>query len=168
MITTPRTYRRIIDVAVAVVTGRRSKWAVLVGAIVAVALVGPLAGKLPSLENNSPNSFLPSGAASTEVLHYEEAHAGAASTPAVVVYERAGGLRPGDRSTIARASAAVAGEHIPGASAPGPLRVSKNGRAASFSLPIVATTSQKVLTADVKAVRAEVAKTAVPATTSPA
>ena len=108
--------RGALEGAVKVATGRRSKWAVLAVGIVLAGLAGPLASKLTPLEKNSPSSFLPSGAASTEVLDYQEAH-GAGTTPAIVVYERPAGLRPVDKAVVrqARASLAAALPRLAGA-----------------------------------------------------
>jgi RND superfamily putative drug exporter len=140
---------------------------VLVGGIVLVALVGPLAGKLAPLEDNSPSSFLPSGAASTRVLDYQQAHSRSASTPAVVVYQRPAGVSGADRTVVEQARAAIAAEHLPGASAPGAITISRSGTAAYFSLPIASTTPQATIGDDVKAIRAVVDRRAVPATASP-
>ncbi len=156
--------RRAVDLAVALVTGRRTKWLVLVVAIVLVGIAGPLAGKLTPLENNSPTSFLPSGAQSTRVLAYEQAHAATPATPAVVVYERPGGIDPAARATIASARAAIAADHLPGAAAPTATATSGNGRAATFTVSISAATSQTRLDDDVKAIRGVVDRTATPAT----
>jgi len=159
--------RSLVDTAVAVVTGRRSKWLVLVFGIVVVALVAPLAGKLVPLENNSPSSFLPSGAASTQVLDYQEAHAKDATTPAVVVYERPGGLTTSDRAIISKARAALGAAHLRGASAPSQISLSGNGKAASFSVPIASRTAQATVVKDVKAIRAVVDRDATAAAANP-
>lgn len=145
---------------------RRVKWVVVLLGIVAAGFLGSLAGKLGPLENNSPDAFLPSGAASTEVLHYQEAHGGRATTPAAVVYERQGGLRQSDLVIITQARTAVGEQHLPGATVPSPLIVSHSKRAATFSVPIAATTSQTTVADDVKAIRGEVTRDAVLATKS--
>ena len=157
-----------LGAAVHAATGRRSKWAVLAVGVVLAGLAGPLASKLVPLEKNSPSSFLPSGAASTKVLNYQEAH-GAGITPAVVVYERSGGLRPADRAIVrrARASVGAAVPRLSGAGTPGPVEFSSNGRAASFSVPLRATTPDQVLADDVKSMRAIVAREATTAGTEP-
>src|SRR5579875_3292142 len=156
-------FRRIGGAFVAVVTGRRSKWAVLAVGIALAGVTGPLAGKLTPLEDNSPSAFLPADAASTEVLHYQEAH-GTGTAPAIVVYERAGGLRPADQAVIARARAALAAGRLAAAGTPGPVITARNGRAALFSVPIASAAGQQAVAADVKAIRAEVARDALPAT----
>src|SRR5579875_3184990 len=152
---------------VAVVTGRRSKWAVVVLAVVTVGLVGPLAGKLASLEDNSPASFLPAGAASTRVLNYVEQHDRATSTPALVIFERRGGLRSGDRARIAAARRRIAARGLSGVAGPSPVVVARNGAAAYFAVPIRATIPQATNARDVAAIRSIVARYATPATANP-
>jgi RND superfamily putative drug exporter len=102
------------------------------------------------------------------VLDYQEAH-GTGVTPAVVVYERPGGLRPADKAVVrrARASLDAAVARLAGAGAPGPVEFSGNGRAASFSVPIRATTADQVLDNAVKSIRRIVAEGATPAGTDP-
>jgi len=113
----------VVDGAVRTVTGRRSKWVVLLLGIVTVGLVAPLAGRLVPLEDNSPTSFLPAGAGSTQVVAFQERYDAAATTPAVVVYERPDGLTDHDLDLIAAARAALGADHLPDAAAPSPLQV---------------------------------------------
>ncbi len=157
-----RVGRRLAGAFIAVVTGRRSKWAVLAVGIALAGLAGPLAGKLAPLEDNSPSAFLPAGAASTQVLHYQEAY-GTAAAPAIVVYQRSAGLRPADKAVIARARAALAAGHLSGAGTPSPVITARDGRAAVFSVPIAQAASEQATAHDVKAIRAEVAQGAQPA-----
>jgi len=159
--------RSVGDRLIGFVTGRRTKWILLVAGIAMVSVAGPLAGKLVPLENNSANSFLPGSAASTQVLDAEEAHARTATTPAVVVYQRAGGLTTSDRDTIARARRAIADDRLPGAAAPGPVSVSTNGDAASFSVALSSTVTAQTQAKDVTAIRAVVHQGATAATTHP-
>lgn len=153
---------------IAVVTGRRSKWLVLVIGVVVVGVVGPLAGKLPALEDNSATSFLPSGAPSAVVLQYQQAHAPAtATTPAIVVFARTHGLRPADLAAVARTRTAVAGIHLRAAGEPGPISVSADRRAAVFSVAIAAHAPQQAVVDDVKAIRAVAERHAASSTTRP-
>lgn len=132
------------------VTGRRTKWAVVVLGLVVVALVGPLAGKLSRYEDNSPASFLPSGAPSTKVASFLAAHSASAPVPAVVVFARSSGLTSTDRAEVAAARAAVAALHL---AEPGPTSLSGNTRAATFSVPLPADTSETAVTHDVAEIR---------------
>jgi RND superfamily putative drug exporter len=89
--------RLIIDV----VTARRMKY--LIGAlwIVVTMLLGPLSGKLTSVEKNDSKSWLPSTAESVKVLDLQRNLSSSDTLPAVVVYERTGGLTDEDRRNIA-------------------------------------------------------------------
>jgi len=156
------------DLLVGCITGRKTKWLILVAGVVAVAVAGPLAGKLVPLENNSPNSFLPGSAASTRVLDAEESHARTATTPAVVVYQRSQGLTASDRMTVSQARHQIADGHLPGTTAAGPVSLSANGNAASFSVPISTAIAQETLGKDIAAIREIVHRGAVPTTTHPA
>jgi len=156
----------VVDGAVRTVTGRRSKWVVLLLGIVTVGLVAPLAGRLVPLEDNSPTSFLPAGAGSTQVVAFQERYDAAATTPAVVVYERPDGLTDHDLDLIAAARAALGADHLPDAAAPSPLQVAKNRRAALFSVPLAATAAQATVSKDVVRIRHVVDRQAVAATTT--
>lgn len=159
---------RFVATLVGIVTGRRTKWLVLVLGVVIVGLVGPLAGKLVPLEDNSPNSFLPSEAPSTAVLDYLQTHARHSSTPALVVFTRPGGLSAADRSAISMARDRVAADKLSGASAPGAVVVAPDHKAAYFSVPIASQIAETIVAKDVTAIRAIVARSATPATADPA
>ena len=88
------------NVATRIIVGRRTKWLVLVFWIVAVAGVGSFAGKLTGVEKNDAKSWLPGKAESTKVLDLQTAFQSPNTIPAVVVYERAGGLTASDRQKI--------------------------------------------------------------------
>ncbi len=153
-----------VDRLIGAIVGRRSKWIfVLAGAVLTLAL-GPLAGKLAPLENNSPTSFLPAAAASTRVLKYEQAHGQAAAQPAIVVYERRAGLTATDRRTIALDRAELEARRLVDAGTPTPVVFASNGRAAFFSIPISGAIPSTTLGSDVSQIRAVVARGATPAT----
>jgi RND superfamily putative drug exporter len=101
-------------------------------------------------------------------LDYQQAHAKTLTTPAVVVYERPGGLTASDRAVIDKARTAVLEAHLTGAAAPGAISVAKDGLAAWFSVPIASTTAQTTIDNDVKAIRAVVDKGATATTAAPA
>ena len=89
------------SVATRVIVGRRTKWLVLVFWIVLVAVAGPFAGKLTGAQKNDAKNWLPGKAESTKVLDLQKAFQSPNTIPAVVVYERAGGLTPADKAKIA-------------------------------------------------------------------
>jgi RND superfamily putative drug exporter len=86
-------------------TGRYTKWAVLVFWIVAVMGLGGFAGKLTEVQNNEASSWLPSSAESTKGFEKMEPFQDPNTIPTVVVYERAEGLTEAD---VADATADVA------------------------------------------------------------
>jgi RND superfamily putative drug exporter len=88
-------------VATRVIVGRRTKWLVLVFWIVLVAVAGPFAGKLTGAQKNDAKNWLPGKAESTKVLDLQTAFQSPNTIPAVVVYERPGGLTAADKAKIA-------------------------------------------------------------------
>ncbi len=88
-------------------TGRRTKWAVLVFWIVVVAVAGPLAGKLTSVEDNETSSWLPASAESTKTLNLQENFQDTDVIPAVIVYERPGGVTAEDQQLAADNAEAI-------------------------------------------------------------
>ena len=79
---------------------RIGKWAVVVLWVGALAALVPLAGKLPSAENNEPASWLPGDAESTQVLEIGERFRSSDELPAIVVYQRSTGLTAADLAAI--------------------------------------------------------------------
>ncbi|WP_409331246.1 MMPL family transporter [Trujillonella humicola] len=80
----------------------RLKWVVLVGWLVLAAVSGPLAAQLTDEQENDIAAWLPGGAESTRVLDAQaELGSDPDVIPAVVVYERAGGLTAEDRQAVA-------------------------------------------------------------------
>ena len=86
-------------------TGRVTKWLVLVFWLVAMAGLGGFAGKLTEVQNNEASSWLPASAESTKGFEKLEPFQDPNTIPTVVVYERKGGLTPAD---LADAKADVA------------------------------------------------------------
>src|SRR3954464_78034 len=80
--------------------GRRSKWVVLV---VAVLLFGGLAGlssRFEGVQKNESSSWLPGGAESLKALEAIKRFPGGELAPAVIVFERRGGLTAADKQRI--------------------------------------------------------------------
>ena len=82
------------------ITHRYAKYAVVAFWLVVVALLGPLAGRLSGVQNNEAKSWLPSGAESTQVLDVAGTFVSADTIPAVLVYERDGGLTADDLAKV--------------------------------------------------------------------
>jgi RND superfamily putative drug exporter len=93
------------------VTGRRTKWLVPLLWIAAVAVFGPLGGKLSGELDDSFESFLPDDSQSTEVAQLQRERFEAGQTAGgLIVYRREGGLNAADRRKIADDARRVAAE----------------------------------------------------------
>ncbi|WUH97745.1 MMPL family transporter [Spirillospora sp. NBC_00431] len=115
------------------IAGRRTKWAVLALWVVLLVALGPLAGKLGDVEENDAASWLPGGAESTQVVKMEEQFRKDETMPAVVVYERSGGITAQDRAKAASDVSAL--QKLPGAQkAQGPFP-SEDGKALQTIVP---------------------------------
>jgi RND superfamily putative drug exporter len=86
---------------IAVASGRRAKWAVVVFWLIIVAVAGPLSGKLTGAEKNDSSSWLPAKAESTKVLDLQSRFQSPNIFTAVVVYARPSGLTSADRAKAA-------------------------------------------------------------------
>ncbi|HEU0102906.1 MAG TPA: MMPL family transporter [Mycobacteriales bacterium] len=123
--------------------GRRITWrrvllpalVVLLSLFVVAPLAGTLSSKLSSVTENDQAAFLPDSAESTRSLELETRFAGAQDIPALIVYERRGGLTPADLGAVQQAIGRLSGvEGIAGpASAPLP---SEHGEAVQVVVPL--------------------------------
>jgi RND superfamily putative drug exporter len=77
-------------------TGRVTKWLVLVLWILVVVVAGAFASKLTDVQNNEASSWLPATAESTRAFEKLTPFQDPDAIPTVVVYERADGLSPTD------------------------------------------------------------------------
>src|SRR4051794_10353272 len=91
------------------VCGRRSKWIVLALWIVILFLAAPLAGKLTGVEKNDNSAWLPGGAESTQVADLQKQFVPDDIVPAVIVYERPGGITAADQAKAAADVKAISG-----------------------------------------------------------
>jgi RND superfamily putative drug exporter len=129
-----------------IVTGRRSKWVVLVVWLIAVFAVFPLGSKLSDQTTDSTESFLPGSAESTEVVRKLEHDFPQGQTDTgIVVYKNSDGLTAANKQKIAADAQAIqaAGKDkidlveppaVPFAAGSSPALVSKNGQVATMVL----------------------------------
>ena len=80
------------------VCGRWSKWVVLALWIVVLAMAGPMAGKLTGVEKNDNSAWLPGNAEATKVSDLQKQFSSQDTAPAVIVYERPGGITAADQA----------------------------------------------------------------------
>ena len=96
-----------------IVSGRRTKWAVVAAWIVLVAILAGPGSKLADETNDQTEGFLPAGAESTKVLNLlDDRFQGGETTEALIVYRRQGGLTAADRRKIER-DARLAARQLP-------------------------------------------------------
>jgi RND superfamily putative drug exporter len=113
---------------IGLITGRRSKFLVVVFWLVVVGLAGPLSGKLTDAQQNDAASWLPGSAESTKVLEVQQTFQSPNAIPAVIVYERTGGLTAEDRAKAAADAQRFAGLEGAQGKATGPIP-SEDGQA---------------------------------------
>jgi putative drug exporter of the RND superfamily len=86
----------------AAVCGRRTKWIVVAFWIAVMAVAYPLSAKLTGAQENNAVSWLPGSAESTKVVELQQEALGSGdSLPAIVVYERTGGVSADDQALAA-------------------------------------------------------------------
>jgi putative drug exporter of the RND superfamily len=91
-----------------VVTGRRTKWFVLVGWIVVLVITQPIGSKLSDVTTDDTESFLPASAESTEVVRLLNSDFSQGETDTgIVVYKHSGGLTAADKEKIAADARAI-------------------------------------------------------------
>jgi RND superfamily putative drug exporter len=90
-------------------TGRVTKWVVLVLWLVAVGVAGAFASKLIDVQNNEASSWLPASAESTRAFEKLEPFQDPDAIATVVVYERAEGLSQADVAAAKEDAAEFAG-----------------------------------------------------------
>ena len=89
----------MIDRAVRLVTGRRSKVVILVAFVLLAGGLASQSGKLSDVTSSDLAATLPDGAESLQVVRATE-QLGDQVTPAIAVYRRAGGLTEEDRARV--------------------------------------------------------------------
>src|SRR5215211_2612124 len=120
--------------------GRRSKFVVAGVFILISAIVGGLfSGKFEDAQKNETASFLPGKAESVKSLKAVKRYPGGELAPAVIVYERKGGLTKADRARVVADQRSFAAKRPSIALPPSRPVFSRDGRAAFFSMPIRAT-----------------------------
>ena len=135
-----------------IVTGRRSKWLVLLAWIILAAGLGSFQAKLNSVTQNDSTTFLPAGADSTKVLDELRSRFDNGRTiPALVVYQNPDGLNDADRAVIAADEKAFAQlpDHAPIQSPLGPAAaqqglLSEDGTTAIMIVPLTAQVIDKI------------------------
>ena len=129
----------------AAVSGRRSKFLVLLAWIALAGALAPLAGEFESVQKNEPSSFLPGAAESVRVLEAADGFARGQATPAVVVFSAPAGLDEAMRAAVAERRVAIIAAQIEGVTFVTPPTYSDDGVAALLTVPILAGGDEQVL-----------------------
>src|SRR4051812_38471704 len=95
-----------------------------------------LAGKLDSVTRDGQADYLPASAQSTKVLKAEAELPGGENGLLVVVYERPGGLQPGDREAVVRGHTELAQRFGNDTDAAPEIVDSDDGTALMYALPL--------------------------------
>jgi RND superfamily putative drug exporter len=113
-----------------------------------------LAGKLDSVTRDNQADYLPASAQSTKALQAEAGLPGGEDGLLVVVYERPGGLQPGDREAVERGQTELAERFGNDTAAPPQIVESDDGTALMYGLPLdrewVADEAEAISTADAR------------------
>ncbi|HYH88221.1 MAG TPA: MMPL family transporter [Solirubrobacteraceae bacterium] len=134
--------------------GKRSKFAVAIVFFVVTALVGGLfSGKFEDAQENETASFLPGKAESVKSLEAVKQYPGGELAPAVIVYERSGGLTAADRRRVVEDQRSFQTDRPSIALAPSKPTFSESGEAALYSIPIRATGNSERFEAGMDAIR---------------
>ncbi len=137
--------------------GRRGKWVVfVVFLVVAGAVAGAFAGKFEDAQQNETVSFLPGDTESVRSLKAVQQFPAGELAPAVIVYQREGGLRTADRARIAADRAFINEQRFPATLPTGKPVFSPRDDAALLTTPIRATGEGDVLLNTVKDIRKRV------------
>ncbi|NYE37272.1 RND superfamily putative drug exporter [Nocardioides cavernae] len=89
-------------------TGRITKWLVLVAVVALTGLMATFSAKLVDVQNNEASSWLPGSAESTKVLDELSQTVDPNDIPTLVVYHRDGGLTDDDLATMEEDGAEIA------------------------------------------------------------
>ena len=120
--------------------GKRAKWVVFAVFLLVSGIVGgAYSGRFEDAQENETASFLPGKAESVKSLEAVKQYEGGELAPAVIVYERRGGLTAADRKRVADDRASFVEDRPDVALAPQEPIFARNGNAALFVLPIRAT-----------------------------
>ncbi len=115
-------------------------WAGLAIVAAVVLLAGPQSGKVGDVEENGPTSQLPRGFGSTLVEEELPSFGQSEIQPAVVVYERTGGLNAEDRAAIESDRETLGAHGIDGT--PVTLEYAEDGAAALLVVPLDVSTDE--------------------------
>jgi RND superfamily putative drug exporter len=134
------------------ITGRRTKWIVLALWLAIAAVSMPLAAKLNGVTTNDQRSSLPSGSQSARLVDQQARFPAVAVLPALVVYQRPGGLTASDKARIVRDAAQINGLRLPGVLTAIAGQTSSDGSTGILTVPIRAASDLNLTIRDATAI----------------
>lgn len=117
------------------ITHRYVKFVIIAFWLAVVAVLGPLAGKLTDAQSNDAKSWLPQSAESTQVLDVASGFVSSNTIPAVIVYQRDGGLTEADLAAAAADAKEFGSLETLDGDVVGPIP-SEDGEAAQIIVPL--------------------------------
>ena len=132
---------------------RRGKWLVLGVWLVAIILAAGYARGFEDAQENSPDSFLPAGTESVEVLDAVREFPRGRVADAVIVFRRDAGLTPADRALVFEVLQGLSSDPPEGAGDPSLPIPSDDGTTVLLSVPIAADGENDVLVDAVEEIR---------------
>ena len=137
--------------------GKRSKFVVAAVFFLITAVIGgAFSGKFEDAQENETVSFLPGKAESVKSIEAVKRYPGGELAPAVVVYERKGGLTAADRRRVVEDQRSFQTDRPSIALPPQKPEFADNGDAGLFSMPIRATGDSERFESGMAAIRGRV------------
>ncbi|NNM96566.1 MAG: MMPL family transporter [Candidatus Dormibacteraeota bacterium] len=146
-----------MNVLASLVTGRRSRWVLIVVWLVGAIALVPFSSKLTAVEQNSQSSFVPSGAPSTIVANIEGQFPSLNRLAAIVVLYRKSGVTSSDLAYARAAQARVQALGLAGETGVTTPALSPNHDGVLIEVSLGANTSATKVAADVSQLRASLA-----------
>ncbi|MBI4898422.1 MAG: MMPL family transporter [Actinobacteria bacterium] len=134
------------------ITGRRTKFVVLLFWLLAVFALGAKAGKFESVQKNDSKSYLPATAESLRSIELESKQTGE-QLPGLLVFYRAAGLTDADKRAIEGDAAAINKQRLQDQLGDARTAFAKDGKTATLAVTVIANGNGDDLRAVAKEIR---------------
>lgn len=132
----PRESARPSSRWIASITGRGSKYVVVIIWALVIFALGAKAGQFEDVQKNDSKSYLPDTAESLKVVDLEEKQTGE-QLPGIQVYYRGAGLTAADRRAITGDAAALNSEPLEGQLGKASVGFAKDGKTATLNVTVI-------------------------------
>lgn len=127
------------------VTGRKTKFIVLLAWLLVVGALGAKAGQFEKVQTNTSESYLPGSAESLKALELERELPGGERLPGLVVFQRTGGLTAADRREIQKLNAEMKTRPLTDQAGPATVIFAEDGETATIAVAYTAKGEDEVL-----------------------